>query len=133
MTYTELKDQVDRMAACLADMGIGKNDKVAVLLPNCISIVVAYYAILKAGGVAVMNNPIYADRELEYQFIDSESKLLICLDLLVPRMLNIKPRTKIEKSFGPRSMTTPCPVRLTAVLACRMTGSFPLQETPREI
>ncbi len=44
-----------------------------------------------------MNNPIYADRELEYQFIDSESKLLICLDMLVPRMLNIKPRTKIEK------------------------------------
>jgi len=65
MTYRELKDQVDRLAACLADMGIRKNDKVAVLLPNCISIVVAYYAILKAGGVAVMNNPVYADRELE--------------------------------------------------------------------
>ena len=43
-----------------------------------------------------MNNPVYADRELEYQFKDSNSKLLICLDTLVGRMLNIKPDTNIE-------------------------------------
>jgi len=96
MTYKELKDQVDRLAACLVDMGIQKNDTVAVLLPNCIPIVIAYYAILKAGAIAVMNNPVYADRELEYQFKDSNSKLLICLDTLVGRMLNIKPDTNIE-------------------------------------
>jgi len=96
MTYVELKDQVDRMANCLVDMGVKKNDKVAVLLPNCIPIVVAYYAILKVGAVAVMNNPVYSDRELEYQFKDSESVLLICMDALVGRMINILPRTGIR-------------------------------------
>src|SRR5665647_475134 len=64
MTYQELKDQVDRFANCLINLGIKQNDKVSVLLPNCIPIVIVYYAILKIGAVAVMNNPIYADREL---------------------------------------------------------------------
>jgi long-chain acyl-CoA synthetase len=96
MTYQELKDQVDRFANCLINLGIKQNDKVSVLLPNCIPIVIAYYAILKIGAVAVMNNPIYADRELLYQFNDSESKLLICWDALVPRMLNIRPETGIQ-------------------------------------
>ncbi len=97
MTYAELKDQVDRMANCLLDMGVRKNDKVAVLLPNCIPLVIAYQAILKIGAVAVMNNPVYADRELQYQYVDSESRLLVCLDTLVERMLNIRPNTSIKQ------------------------------------
>lgn len=96
LSYQELKDHVDRFASCLIKLGIKKNDKAAVLLPNCIPLVIAYYAILKVGGVAVMNNPVYADRELQYQYNDSESKLLVCLDSLLPRMINIQPNTKIK-------------------------------------
>jgi len=97
MTYRELVEMVDRFAACLVDKGIRKGDSVAILLPNVIPCVVAYYAILKIGGIAVMNNPLYTDRELEHQFNDSGAKLLITLDLLGNRMIDLRPKTGIKE------------------------------------
>ena len=97
MTYRQFKDQVDRFATCLTDFGIKKGDAVSILLPNSIPCVVAYYAILKIGGIAVMNNPLYSDPELEHQFTDSDSKVLITLDALGNRMINLRPKTKIKQ------------------------------------
>jgi long-chain acyl-CoA synthetase len=97
ITYAELKDMVYRFAACLTDFGIRKGDSVAIHLPNLIQTVVAYYAILKIGGKAVMNNPLYSAAELEYQFNDSESKVLITLDLLANNMIDLRPKTKIKQ------------------------------------
>lgn len=97
VTYRELKDMVDRFATCLHDFGIRKGDSVAILLPNVIPCAVSYYAILKIGGIAVMNNPLYSDRELEHQFNDSGAKLLITLDLLGNRMIDLRPKTQIKQ------------------------------------
>ncbi len=97
LTYRQLNDMVNRFAACLHSFGVNKGDSVAVLLPNVIPCVVACYAILKIGGITVMNNPLYSDRELEHQFNDSESKLLITLDLLGNRMIDLRPKTKINQ------------------------------------
>jgi len=96
-TYRELNEMVGRFAACLDGFGIRKGDSVAILLPNLIPCVVAYYAVLKIGAVCVMNNPLYADRELEHQFNDSESQVLITLDLLANRMIALRPKTKIRQ------------------------------------
>jgi len=97
LTYAQLKQMVDRFAGCLNRMGIQKGDRVAILLPNVIPCVVSYYAILKIGAVSVMNNPLYTDRELEHQFNDSGAKLLITLDLLANRMIDLRPRTAIKQ------------------------------------
>ncbi len=97
VTYRELKGMVDRFAAVLAGFGIKKGDSVAILLPNVIPCVVSYYAILKIGGIVVMNNPLYSDRELEHQFNDSGAKLLITLDLLGNRMIDLRPKTGIKE------------------------------------
>lgn len=96
VSFHQLQDMVDRAANALQKMGIGKGDSVAILLPNVIPCVVAYYAILKIGARVVMNNPLYSDRELEHQFNDSESKILITLDLLVKRMVALRPKTSIR-------------------------------------
>jgi len=97
MSYRELKEMVDRFAAALKGFGIQKGDSVAILLPNVIPCVAAYYAILKIGGIVVMNNPLYSDRELEHQFNDSGAKLLITLDLLGNRMIDLRPKTGIRE------------------------------------
>ncbi len=62
VTYRELKDMVDRFATCLHDFCIRKGDSVAILLPYVIPCAVSYYAILKIGGVSVMNIPLYSYR-----------------------------------------------------------------------
>jgi long-chain acyl-CoA synthetase len=97
MTFGQLKEMVDRFAACLAAFGVKPKDAVAILLPNIIPCVVAYYAILKIGAITVMNNPLYSDPELEHQFNDSGAKVLITLDVLGNRMIDLRPRTKIKQ------------------------------------
>ena len=97
LTYRQFKDQVDRFATCLTDFGIKKGDAVAILLPNAIPCVVAYYAILKIGAIVVLNNPLYSDPELDHQFNDSGSKVLITLDALGNRMIDLRPKTKIKQ------------------------------------
>lgn len=97
ISYSQLNHMADRFAACLHNFGIRKGNAVAILLPNVIPCVAAYYAILRIGAIAVMNNPLYSDRELEHQFNDSGAKVLITIDLLGNRMIDLRPKTKIKQ------------------------------------
>jgi long-chain acyl-CoA synthetase len=96
ISYRELDDLVDRFAAALADLGVRKGDKVAILLPNIPQVVVAAYATFRLGAVVVMNNPLYTETELEHQLNDSESTMAVCLDLLVPRIRKLRKTTGIK-------------------------------------
>lgn len=96
MTYRDLQGAVNRLSAFLDRLGVKKGDRVAILLPNTISCVVGYYAVLSIGAIAVMNNPLYTDRELEYQINDSGAQTLITLDLLAERMIALRSRTTLR-------------------------------------
>ncbi len=97
ITYRQLDDHVNRFAAALSALGVQQGDKVALVLPNIPQIVIATYAIWRLGAVVVMNNPLYTERELEHQLKDSESKMAISLDLVVPRILSLKSRTGVKE------------------------------------
>ena len=96
ISFRQLDDLVNRMARALKDLGIHRGDKVAIILPNMPQTVIAAYAVFRIGAVVVMNNPLYTERELAYQLGDSEARLCICLDLLVPRIQKLKEQTGIE-------------------------------------
>ncbi len=67
-TYTELGEQVERVANGLRKHGVVAGDRVALVLPNCPQHVVAFYAILRLGAIVVEHNPLYTARELRHQF-----------------------------------------------------------------
>ena len=96
ISYKQLNDMANRFANALVDLGVKPGDKVAMLMPNMPQLVAATYGAWRAGAVVVMNNPLYTDKELEYQFNNSESSLLVTLDLLGPRMIALKPKTQIK-------------------------------------
>lgn len=100
ITYRELDALINRFARALKDLGVEEGDKVAAILPNIPQVIIANMATFRIGAVVVLNNPLYTERELEYQLDDSDSKIAITLTLLVPRILNIMPRTKLEKVIG---------------------------------
>jgi long-chain acyl-CoA synthetase len=100
ISYRELNDLVNQFAKALKDMGINPGDKVGVCLPNIPQVIISDLAIFRVGGVVVQNNPLYTERELAYQLNDSDSKLVITLTLLVPRMESLKSKTKLEKIIG---------------------------------
>jgi len=86
LTYREVWEQARRLAAGLKAMGIQKGDRVALMLPNCPQVLIAYYGALMAGAVVTMINPMYVRRELRHQISDSGAGVLIALDLLYPRL-----------------------------------------------
>jgi len=97
LNFKELDRMVDRFGAALDRFGIKKGDSVALVLPNTIQCVVAYYAILRIGAVVVMNNPLYSDREFLHQLTDSGAKLLVTIDLLANRMIALRPQTRVKQ------------------------------------
>ena len=97
LSFSQLNDMVNRFASALTGFGVVRGDRVGLLLPNVIPCVAAYYAVLKIGAIAVMNNPLYSDRELDHQFNDSGAKVLVTLDLLGNRMIDLRPKTSIKQ------------------------------------
>ena len=126
VSYKELKDMVDRFATYLAGAGIKKGDAVAIILPNLIPCVAAYYAIHRLGAIVVLNNPLYSDRELEHQLNDSGSKIIITVDLLANRMIDLRPKTQVQQiiltSIGDY---LPFPVNLLFPLVGKKKGLLP--------
>jgi long-chain acyl-CoA synthetase len=82
MSYLELKDQIDRFATALYDLGIRKGDTVALFLLNCPQFVIAYFAALRIGAVLTPISPVYVTPEVKHQLEDSHAETIICLDIL---------------------------------------------------
>ena len=76
-TYSEVDEISSRFASALVSLGVKRGDRVAIFLPNVPQLVFAYFGILKAGGVVVMCNPVYKERELEHQLKDSGAEVVI--------------------------------------------------------
>src|SRR5258707_12153290 len=64
ITFKEMDAITDRLAAALADMGVRKGERVGIFMPNTPQFVMAYFGILKAGGVVVATNPLYTPPEI---------------------------------------------------------------------
>ena len=109
-TYREIGDLVKRTARGLQDIGVARGTKVGLFLPNCPYSVIFFFAILKAGGVVVNYNPLYAERELIHQIEDSETDIFITLDV----------KALYEKVPPLLSQT-----RLGKVVICRLQDALP--------
>src|SRR5918996_39151 len=84
LTYRQLKEEAERFAGAMSAMGVGKGDRVGLLLPNCPQFVVAWFGLQRLGAVPVGNNPLYTQRELAHQLTDAGVDILVTLDLLYP-------------------------------------------------
>ena len=79
-TYSELKEVADRFAGALHRLGVGKQDKVILYLPNVPQWLIAFLALQRLGAGAVAVAPIYTPIDLQYMANDSGAETLICLD-----------------------------------------------------
>mgnify|MGYP002714265691 CR=1 FL=1 len=86
MSYRELADKAMRAAEGLRQLGVGKGDRVAIVLPNCPQHLIAFYAIVRLGAIVVEHNPLYTTSEFEDLFADHGAKVAICLDRVIPRL-----------------------------------------------
>ncbi|TQL01166.1 AMP-binding protein [Cellulomonas sp. SLBN-39] len=95
-TWAQIGDQVSRGAAVLRDLGVGPGDRVALVLPNCTTHLVAFWAVLRLGAVVVEHNPTYTADELEHQLADSGATVAVVWEQAVPRVLAGRARTALR-------------------------------------
>jgi long-chain acyl-CoA synthetase len=94
--YGELAEWTRDLASGLHQIGIKKGQRVAIMLPNCPQYIAAYYAILKLGGVVVNVNPMYVERELEFQLNDAGAHSILAARDLLPRLEAVKGKTPLK-------------------------------------
>lgn len=96
MQYREVLDASYRFADVLKQLGVLPGERVSIMLPNCPSAIIAYFGTLLMGGIVVMTNPLYVERELVHQLSDSGARIIVTLDLLFDRVQKAKARTPIQ-------------------------------------
>ena len=97
ISYKEMSRITDQLAAALVDLGVKKGDRVGVLILNTPQFVMAYFAVLKAGGVVVATNPQYTGREIKHQANDSGMELMILMSNYYELVKNIQTETGIKQ------------------------------------
>lgn len=97
LSYREMDQLTDRMAAGLAARGVKKGDRVAIFMPNSPQFVIAFFGILKAGGVVVATNPLYTPREIEHQMNDSGSEVMLVMSNFYEKVKQVQPNTGLRK------------------------------------
>ena len=99
MTFRDYKRASDRAAAGLQKLGVGPGVNVGLYLPNTPHYLIAFFGVLKAGGRVVNYSPLDAARELEFKIGDSETDILITLDVasLYPKMAAMRGKTRLRK------------------------------------
>lgn len=90
MTYHELEQAACSLGNHLRSLGLGKGDKIAIMLPNCPEFVVAYFGVQKTGGVAVTLHTQSTSYELAYLLENSDSRCLITQQELARRFEDIR-------------------------------------------
>jgi len=96
ISFKEMDELTDRLAAGLEELGVRKGDRVGIFMPNTPQFVVAYFGILKAGGVVVASNFMYGPRELEHQANDSGMEVMIVMTNFYNQIKEIQDKTKIR-------------------------------------
>jgi long-chain acyl-CoA synthetase len=98
LSYRELGALSDRAAKGFQALGVGPGVHVGLYLPNCPQYVIAFFGVLKAGGAVVNYSPLDAERVLEHKVEDSETDVLVTLDLaaLYPQMARLLGHTRLK-------------------------------------
>jgi long-chain acyl-CoA synthetase len=97
LSYRQFQEQVDRLATALARLGVERGSRVAIHIPNTPQFVIAYYASLSVGGVAVPTNPVYTTREIEQQWADAGCTVAVVADYLFEsRIRPIRKHLQVE-------------------------------------
>ncbi|MBI5825207.1 MAG: long-chain fatty acid--CoA ligase [Chloroflexi bacterium] len=98
ISYREMNALTDHMAAALVnDMGVKKGDRVGLFMPNTPQFMIAYFGILKAGGVVVAVNPTYPVDEVLIPVNDANIEVMFTLSRFYDRLKTVRERSKLKR------------------------------------
>lgn len=96
VSYKELIKKINKVASALKAIDVEKGDKVTICMPNTPEAVYMFYAVNEIGAVANMVHPLSSEKEIEDYLNQSQSKVMLCIDIAYPRVENIIKNTDVE-------------------------------------
>ena len=90
MSYEELNDSIDRFAGALLEKGLRKGDRVALYLQNCPHFVIAFFGVIRAGGIVVCFNPMYKQIELKSILANVGAHIVVTMPELYPQISQLR-------------------------------------------
>ena len=96
LSYAELDARSREFAGWLQARGLGKGDRVALMMPNLLQYPVALVGALRAGCVVVNCNPLYTPRELEHQLKDSGATAIVIVENFAHTLEQVIARTAVR-------------------------------------
>jgi long-chain acyl-CoA synthetase len=128
INYEEMNSITDRIAAALVNMGVKKGDRVGIFMPNSPQFVMAFFGILKAGGVVVATNPLYTAPEIEHQASDAGIEYMFVMTNFYNTIKKAQPKTKIKKLIVTNLKETLPPIlRVLFTLLREKKGGFRIE------
>ena len=98
-SYKKLKELIDRFATALHDLGVRKNDKVMLYIPNCPQFLIGYFGAQQIGAIPVPVSPIYTPYEIKYLINDSGAETVLCQDTNFRYIQEVFPDTCLKRSI----------------------------------
>ncbi|MDX1664985.1 MAG: AMP-binding protein, partial [Candidatus Promineifilaceae bacterium] len=90
ISYRELDQLSDAVAASLAANGFQKGDRALIYMVNMPQFVITFYGIVKAGGIVIATNPLYTDRELEHQIGDCGAETVFVMSRFYEQLKRVQ-------------------------------------------
>ena len=97
ISYKEMNELTDKMAAALVGLGVKKGDRIGIFMPNTPQFVITYFGVLKAGGVIVAINPLFKEREIEDQVNNAGIEVIFVMSNSYGLIKKVQPQTMIRK------------------------------------
>ena len=97
ISYASLDHLSDACAAAFSSLGIGRGDRVALLLPNCPQFFIAELGAWKVGAIVAPLNPIYADAEIEAALREQGATIVVALTRFYGQLKRVQPRTQVRQ------------------------------------
>ena len=95
ITYRDLIKKINRVAAALKAIGAEKGERITICMPNTPEAIYMFYAINEIGAVANMIHPLSSEKEIEDYLNQSESRIMLCVDISYPKVEAIIKETKL--------------------------------------
>jgi len=90
ISYQQMEQLSNRLARQLVNLGVCKGERVGLCMPNIPQHVLAFYGILKAGGVVAALNPLYKQAEMSFQLADAGVKTVLCHSAALPVLREVE-------------------------------------------
>jgi acyl-CoA synthetase (AMP-forming)/AMP-acid ligase II len=99
ITYRELAEKINRVAAGLDERGFRKGDCLAIFSPNLPEYAIAFHGAASLGGIITPVNPLYTGDEVRHQLKDAGAKLLVTTPQLLEKALEAVEGTEVGEIF----------------------------------